>query len=89
MCVCRVLALRNAHSATPQTFLNRFTDDVKPPEFEVALDDVYNINVSITTGVGRLHDADTRTTGTPRSIRRHHISLRGQCSGAICCASTS
>ena len=46
-----------------QAFLNRFADEVKPAEFEVALDDVYNIDVSIGTGAGRMQEAPIRTTG--------------------------
>jgi hypothetical protein len=43
--------------------LNRFADDVKPADFEIAADDVYNVDIMVTTGAGRLQEAEIRTTG--------------------------
>ena len=43
--------------------LSRIVDDIKPQEFTVEVDDVYNIDIMMSSGLGRLHPADIRTTG--------------------------
>lgn len=63
VCVHNHAIIQPTDVSFDQSFLNRFADEVKPGEFEIAADDVYNIEILVSTGAGKLHDADVRTTG--------------------------
>lgn len=46
-----------------RVFLNQRNIEEPPEPFEVQVDDVYNIDIILSTGEGRMHEEDDRPSG--------------------------
>lgn len=58
-------------------FLNKHSDDVNPPEFDIEINDVYNIDILMSTGTGKSRELDARTTVYQRDVnKRYNLKLK-------------
>lgn len=57
----------------PKVALNKTSEDVNPEEFIVEENDVYNVDIQISTGDGHVREVDTKPTVYQRDVTKQYL----------------